>query len=104
MSSELLDRYLLGEAIPKERLVKSLLAQPSPQALAAPFYRALSAVGIRAADEAFIALRLAVRGEVPTDEAVREVRELAARTREADDKERQAALAAYHARVDGTLS
>jgi hypothetical protein len=104
VSSELLDRYLLGEAIPKERLVKSLLAQPSTQALAAPFYRALSAVGIRAADEAFIALRLAIRGEVPTDGAVREVRDLAARTRQADDKERQAALIAYHARVDGTLS
>jgi hypothetical protein len=104
VNSALLDRYLLGEAIPKERLVKSLLAEPSPQALAAPFYRALAAVGVRAADEAFIALRLAVRGEVPTDEAVREVRELAARTRDADKKERQAALAAYHARVDGTLS
>jgi histidine ammonia-lyase len=101
---EILDRYLLGEAIPKERLVKSLLAEPSPQALAAPFYRALAAVGVRAADEAFIALRLAVRGEAPTDEAVRELRELLARTRDADEKEKQAVRAAYHARVDGTLS
>jgi hypothetical protein len=99
----LLDSYLLGEAVPKERLVKSLLAEPSSEPLAAPFYRALAAVGARAADEAFIALRLAVRGEIPDDAAVRELRELLARARNPDEKERPAAAAAYHARVDGTL-
>jgi hypothetical protein len=102
--SELLDRYLLGETISKEQLVKRLLAEPSSQPAAAPFYRALTAVGTRAAQEAFIALRLAMAGEVPADAAVREVRALLARAQAASDEaEREIARAEYRARLHATM-
>jgi ADP-ribose pyrophosphatase YjhB (NUDIX family) len=97
--SELLDRYLLGETISKQHLIQRLLAEPSAQPAAAPFYRALAAVGGRAADEAFIALRLAMQGETPTDAAVRELREILGQARSAKGEERDTACAAYRARL-----
>jgi hypothetical protein len=100
---DLLDRYLLGEGVPKAQLVQELLAKPSPEPSAAPFYRALAAVGARAADEAFIALRLVLRGEAPTDGAVREIRGLMAQARGPEGAARESARAAYRARVGGTL-
>ncbi len=77
----LLDRYLLGEPVSKPVLVAGLLAERSPLPAAAPFYRALEAVGVRAADEAFIALRLVLAGKEPSDDAVRHLRALAALAR-----------------------
>lgn len=103
MALDLLDRYLLGEAVPKAELVKTLLANPAAAPSAAPFYRALAAVGARAADEAFIALRLVLRGEAPTDGAVRELRGLVARARGPEGPARESARAAYRARVGGTV-
>lgn len=73
---EIVDSYLLGEAISKADVVAALLAERSGVPGAAPFYRALEAVGARAADEAFVALRLVLAGRAPEDHAVRRLRAL----------------------------
>lgn len=79
----LLDRYLLGEPVSKPVLLSTLLSERSSLPAAAPFYRALEAVGVRAADEAFIALRLVLAGREPSDDAVRHLRALGALARAA---------------------
>jgi hypothetical protein len=71
------DGYLLGDPVSKAEAVDELLASRSDAPAAAPFYRALEAVGVRAADEAFIALRLVLAGRVPQDDAVRRIRAVA---------------------------
>ena len=63
-------------------------------------YRALEAVGERAADEALIALRLVIAGQRPDDDAVRRLRGLAALVRRPDP----AAQAQAFANTSGTLS
>jgi hypothetical protein len=78
---ETIDRYLLGEPVSKADAVAAVLAERSPQPAAAPFYRAFEAVGVRAADEAFIALRLAVAGLEPSDDNVRRLRALSSLAR-----------------------
>lgn len=78
MAFELVDRYLLGEPVSKPDVVSALLAERSPHPDAEPFYRAFEAVGTRAADEAFIALRLVLAGRPVEDGAVRRLRGLAA--------------------------
>jgi len=78
VARELVDRYLLGEAVSKPDVVTALLAERSADAAAEPFYRALEAVGTRAADEAFVALRLVLAGRSANDAAVRRLRGLAA--------------------------
>ena len=75
---EIVDRYLLGDPVSKPDVVAALLAERSPEPAAEPFYRALEAVGARAADEAFVALRLVLAGRPPSDDGVRRVRALAA--------------------------
>jgi len=87
MDFTVVDGYLLGEATSKADAVAALLDERSPDPAAAPFYRALEAVGVRAADEALVALRLVLAGQVPSDERVRRVRALsaAARAAKADD-------------------
>jgi hypothetical protein len=75
---EIVDGYLLGDPVSKPDVVAALLATRSTEPAAAPFYRALEAVGARAADEAFVALRLVLAGRPPSDEGVRRVRALAA--------------------------
>ncbi len=77
MGFEILDRYLLGDPVSKPDVVAALLAERSDDPAAAPFYRALEAVGARAADEAFIALRLVFAGMAPEDGSVRRLRALA---------------------------
>ena len=74
MGFEIVDRYLLGEPVSKAEVVAAFLTARSGDPLAAPFYRALEAVGVRAADEAFLALRLVLAGRAPEDEAVRRLR------------------------------
>jgi len=73
---QLIDRYLLGEPVSKAALVERLLAERSPLPAAAPFYRALEAVGVRAADTAFIALRVVLGGGEVTDDRVRRLQRL----------------------------
>jgi hypothetical protein len=75
---EIVDRYLLGDPVSKPDVVAALLSERSAEPAAAPFYRALEAVGARAADEAFVALRLVLAGKPPLDENVRRLRALAA--------------------------
>ncbi len=75
---ETVDRYLLGEPVSKAAALEAALAERSDAPAAAAFYRALEAVGVRAADEAFIALRLILAGRPASDEAVWRVRALAA--------------------------
>lgn len=78
MGFELVDGYLLGEPVSKPDAVAALLTERSLDLAAAPFYRALEAVGPRAADEAFVALRLVLAGREPSDANVRRLRALAA--------------------------
>jgi hypothetical protein len=75
---EIVDRYLLGDPVSKAAALDAVLAERSTAPAAAPFYRALEAVGLRAADEAFIALRLILAGHSASDENVRRLRALAA--------------------------
>jgi hypothetical protein len=76
-----IDGYLLAGSPVKAEAVKALLATRSEDPRAQPFYRAFEAVGARAADEAFIALRLLLAGIAPEDEPVRHVRGLVAAVR-----------------------
>ncbi len=90
MEFEAIDRYLLGEPISKAGVIADLLARRSPLPAAAPFYRALEAVGTRAADEALIALRLVLAGFPPSDERVRRLRTLTAIARASANDDRKA--------------
>ncbi|MFZ1125800.1 MAG: hypothetical protein WAN59_11745, partial [Candidatus Baltobacteraceae bacterium] len=74
MACEQIDRYLLGEPVSKPAAIAATLADRSSEPAAAPFYRALEAVGPRAADEALVALRLVLAGQAPSDAAVRHLR------------------------------
>jgi hypothetical protein len=75
---ETIDRYLLGDPISKAAALEAALADRSAAPAAAAFYRALEAVGVRAADEAFIALRLILVGKPASDDNVRRLRALSA--------------------------
>jgi len=76
MAESLIDRYLLGDPVSKPDVVASLLARRTTAPAAAAFYRAFEAIGARAADEAFVALRLVLAGREPSDAAVRRLRAL----------------------------
>ncbi len=76
-----LDRYLLGEPVSKQATIDAALADRVAAPAAQPFYRALEAVGVRAADEALIALRLVLAGREASDMAVRRLRAVAAAAR-----------------------
>ncbi len=84
MGFEVIDGYLLGGSFAKGDVVAAVLADRVESPAAAPFYRALEAVGVRAADEAFIALRLVLAGRSPDDDAVRRLRAFAAVARAAN--------------------
>lgn len=71
-----LDRYVLGEPVSKAETIAIALRERSDAEAAGPFYRALEAVGVRAADEAFVALRLVLAAREPSDVAVRRLRAL----------------------------
>jgi hypothetical protein len=92
---ETIDRYLLGEPVSKADAVAAALAERSPQPAAAPFYRAFEAVGVRAADEAFVALRLAAAGLEPSDDNVRRLRALSSLARASAAGDRAGADAVF---------
>jgi hypothetical protein len=102
MGFEVVDGYLLGEAVSKPDVVASFLRERSDAPGAAPFYRALEAVGARAADEAFIALRLVLAGKPADDERVKRLRAFAGVARAAKTGDR-AGLEALRRRESGTL-
>jgi hypothetical protein len=72
-----LDGYLLDGRPPKAEAIAAALSERVAAPAAAPFYRALEAVGARAADEALIALRLVIAGRPAGDDDVRRLRGLA---------------------------
>jgi hypothetical protein len=92
---EVIDAYLLGEPVSKAAVLEAFLAARSDLPAAAPFYRALDAVGVRAADEAFVALRLVLAGQPPSDERVRRVRALVAVARAAANGDRDGVKKAF---------
>ncbi|MDQ2908241.1 MAG: hypothetical protein M3R44_02700 [Candidatus Eremiobacteraeota bacterium] len=71
------DGYLLGERVTKAAAVAALLSDRSNDPALAPFYRAFETIGVRAADEAIVALRLLLAGREASDASVRRLRTLA---------------------------
>jgi hypothetical protein len=88
-----IDGYLLDGRPGKDEAIAAVLRERHAAAGAAPFYRALEALGARAADEALIALRLVAAGKPADDDAVRRLRGLAQLARAGDAAARQRAFA-----------
>ena len=100
MEFHAIDGYLLdGQPSKAEAIAFALRNQVSDER-ALPFYRALAAVGTRAADEALIALRLTLAGKEPADAAVRRLRGLVSLVRVHDQAAAQAAFARAGATLD----
>jgi hypothetical protein len=95
-----IDGYLLDGRPSKSETIAALLRERVAVPAALPFYRALEAVGERAADEALIALRLVIAGRPPADDAVRRLRGLATLARHVD----HAAQTEAFAKAGDTLS
>lgn len=87
---ELLDRYLLDGAPPKTDVIKTLLADRSDLAAAAPFYEGMRLLGPRTPDLTLLALRLVLAGKKADDANVVALREAAAK----QDRHAYAALVA----------
>jgi len=95
-----IDGYLLDGRPSKSETIATLLRERVASPAALPFYRALEAVGERAADEALIALRLVLAGRPPDDDAVRRLRGLVTLARHVDP----AAQTEAFAKAGNTLS
>ena len=91
MNFGIIDGYLLGDPVSKPVAIEAILAERSSDETAAPFYRALEAVGARAADEALVALRLVLAGRSPSNEHVWRLRALAALARACATRDRAGA-------------
>lgn len=89
-----IDAYLLDGRPAKAEVIAALLAERSELERVQPFYRALEALGKRVADEALIALRLALNDRPPGDDAIRTLRGAVAKARQGDAAARAAYLAA----------
>ncbi len=92
-----LDGYLLDGRPAKAEAIAAALRVRSADPRAQPFYRALDALGARAADEALLALRLVLAGKAPDDDAVRALREARTKARAGDPSARAEYLAAVGA-------
>jgi len=95
MEFHAIDTYLLDGTPAKGAAIDAALAKPIDDPRAAPFYRALRAVGARAADEALVALRLVLAGKEPQDDAIRRMRALAALVRAAHASDARAIAATF---------
>jgi hypothetical protein len=93
-----LDGYLLDGQPDKAAAIAAALRDRSDDARAQPFYRALEAVGARAADEALLALRLVLGGRAATDESI-----VAARAARAAAKAGQAGAREAYLQAAGTI-
>ena len=69
-----LDGYLLDGRPGKAEAIAAALRDRSSDPRAQPFYRALESVGVRAADEALLALRLVLGGKIAADENIVQAR------------------------------
>jgi hypothetical protein len=87
-----LDGYLLDGKPSKDAAIAAVLADRRPVEAAQAFYRALDLLGARVADEALIALRLALAGRPVDDDGVRRLRALATAARAGDSEARSAYL------------
>jgi hypothetical protein len=94
MSLHPIDGYLLDNAPSKDQAVAAVLADRQPLPGVQPFYRALDLLGSKVADEALIALRLALAGLPVDDDGVRSLRSRLAAARSGDATARAAYLAA----------
>jgi hypothetical protein len=93
MSLHPLDGYLLDNQPSKEEAVAAVLSDRRSISAAQPFYRALDLLGTKVADEALIALRLALAGRTVDDDGVRSARAQLAAARAGDAAARAAYLA-----------
>lgn len=91
-----IDGYLLDGRPSKDEAVAAVLAERSPIEGAQAFYRALDLLGAKVADEALIALRLALIGQPVDDDGVLLLRGHLTAARAGD----RAARAAYLAAVE----
>ena len=89
-----IDGYLLDSRPSKDEAVAAVLADRQPIAGAQPFYRALDLLGSKVADEALIALRLALTGQPVDDDGVRRLRGHLSAAQAGDAAARAAYLAA----------
>ncbi len=89
-----LDGYLLDGRPGKADAIAAALRHRSPDPLAQPFYRALETVGVRAADEALLALRLVLGGKPAADHTIVAARAARARAKAGEAGAREDYLAA----------
>jgi hypothetical protein len=89
-----IDGYLLEGSPNKAAAIAAVLADRQPVERAQPFYRALEALGTQVADEALMALRLALAGRVPDDAGIAALRAHVAAARRGDAEARNAYLRA----------
>jgi hypothetical protein len=99
MEFHALDGYLLDGRPSKEAAIAAALSDRVTAEAALPFYRALETIGVRAADEALIALRLVIAGRPAADDAVRRLRGLVTLARTTDP----AAQSSAFTKAGGTL-
>jgi hypothetical protein len=85
-----LDGYLLDGRPAKAEAIAAALRERSDDPRAQPFYRALEALGARAADEALLALRLVLAGKLADDDAIRALRDARKRAQAGDAQARSA--------------
>ena len=83
-----LDGYLLDGRPGKAEAIAAALASPADDPRAQPFYRALAAVGTRAADDALLALRLVLGGRTADDAGIRAARVARAEAQAGRDPDR----------------
>lgn len=88
-----IDGYLLDSRPSKDEAVAAVLADRQALPGAQPFYRALDILGPNVADEALMALRLALAGKAVDDDNVRSLRSRLAAARTGDAAARTAYLA-----------
>lgn len=87
-----LDGYLLDGRPAKADAIAAALRTRTADERAQPFYRALEAVGARAADEALLALRLILGGKAADDESIVAARAARAQAKRGGDDAREAYL------------
>jgi hypothetical protein len=84
-----LDGYLLDGVPGKAEAIAAALRERSDDPKAQPFYRALQAVGVRAADEALLALRIVLGGGTPDDATIIAARDARRRVKAGEEAARE---------------
>lgn len=93
-----LDGYLLDGTPGKAEAIAAALRDRSDDPKAQPFYRALQALGARAADEALLALRVVLGGGAPDDATIVAARDARRRVKAGEQGARE-----LYARTVGTI-